>query len=135
MKVECRTNPNHQCDVQFRQILRHKPLLFRRTEADPYDVWFELTDLRGKFCFLFSIQASKRRAKRADDADSWEALLETRLQFLRDAGSAAIEEVRELAAPRCIEYIEHEIGAVNAVHMSADFVTSEPHEWHAVGGV
>ena len=110
----------------------HESLLFRGAEPDPEEVRAAGCDLVDQGGVFGRGQRAEGRCEGADDADAREPLFEAGLEFLGDAGVAAVEEVggTGLLAPG--EDPFHEVGSVDPSHGSVSGETAEPDHGHAV---
>lgn len=112
----------------------HESFLFRGAEPNPEEVGPTRADLVDEGGILGGGQRAEGGREGADDADAGEPLFQAGLQFLGDAGVAAVEEVggTGLLAPG--EDPFHEVGSVDPSHGSVARKTAEPDHRHAIRG-
>ena len=134
MEIKRRADTEKEGGVELLPVLGHEGFLFGSAEADPKEVGFEGLDLANQVLLLGGGERAKGGSAGADDPDSRESLFEAALQFPGNAGRAAVQEVREGAGLSEFTDAQHEVGAVNTVHVAESLPAAHPDGRHPIGG-
>ena len=134
VEVESSTDTEKDGGGKAGPVGGHESFLLRRAESDPEEIRSAGGHLIDECGVLGGGQGAEGRREGADDADTRETLLEAGLQFLGDAGVAAVEEVGcpGILAPG--EDPFHQVGSVDAAHGAVACETAQPDHGHAVRG-
>src|SRR6516162_4887744 len=113
VKVERRTDPEHEGRIQPMKVAVHKPLLLGRADAHPDNAGFDSANTGDQRFFLRFVQITKRRCEDAHNSCPRKTACEAITKLLSDAFFTAIQKVRVTGKLSPAEDLKHEIGTGN----------------------
>ena len=133
-EIESSTDAGHQSHVEFRQHLRHEPVLFGASESHPHDVGFRRPYLLDQLLLFRRRQCAKGRLKRPGNVYARKMRLGLGAHRVCDTVSATIKKMPVSPLCRKSKYLCHQVRTINARDMTSTMQAAKPHHRHAVRG-
>src|SRR6185437_5654882 len=131
-EIKCRADADEHRRMDPADMVRHPPLLLRRSQSDPDDVRARCTDLVEDCLVLQAPCGAITRARRAAYLDAGYFSGERAFQLLRDALAAAIEIVAISACNPVMAKVSKQIRPIDSGDTGMPKKPAEPDQRHAV---
>src|SRR5208282_2785652 len=110
-------------------------ILLNRPESDPDYIWLSRVNSANDFCVFLQRDRSKRRRVSANDSNSGIPFLQIESElFHHFRRPSTVQKMTIPGSDGALAKLQHKIGTIDPIHVSATHEPADPYQGHPVGG-